>query len=73
MDKNKVISRYNFTLELISKLNLKHEPVILKKGELFIDYGEQTNKIGILINGLLICDLCFREWNRMDFPIFLSA
>lgn len=72
MDKNKVISRYNLTLKLISKLNLKHEPVTLKKGESFIDYGEQTNKIGILISGLLYATYVAEsgaEWiSRFFFP-----
>jgi CRP-like cAMP-binding protein len=57
---------------LISKLELKHEPVTLKKGEHFIDYGEQTNKIGILINGLLYATYVSEngaEWiSRFFFP-----
>jgi CRP-like cAMP-binding protein len=72
MDKNKVISRYNLTLKLISKLNLKHDPVFLKKGEPFINYDEQTNKIGILINGLLFATYVSEngtEWiSRFFFP-----
>lgn len=72
MDKNKVISRYNLTLELISKLNLKHEPVYLKKGDSFIDYGQQTNKIGILVSGLLYATYVSEtgtEWiSRFFFP-----
>ncbi|MBN1820233.1 MAG: Crp/Fnr family transcriptional regulator [Prolixibacteraceae bacterium] len=53
MDKSKVISRYNLTLDQIKELPLEHKKIILKKGECFIDYGEQTKKIGILISGLL--------------------
>lgn len=53
MDKSKVISRYKLTLNVIDKLNLKNKPILLKKGESFIDYGEKTKKIGILIDGLL--------------------
>jgi CRP-like cAMP-binding protein len=53
MDKSKVISRYNLTLEQIRKIQFKNKPVILKKGESFIDYDEKAKKIGILINGLL--------------------
>ena len=72
MDKNKVISRYNHTLELISKLHLKHDPAFLKKGECFIDYGQQTNKIGILISGLLYATYVSEsgtEWiSRFFFP-----
>ncbi len=72
MDQNKVISRYNHTLELISKLDLKHDPVLLKKSESFIDYGQQTNKIGILISGLLYATYLSEtgtEWiSRFFFP-----
>lgn len=72
MDKNKVISRYNLTLELISTLQLKHDPVLLKKGESFLDYGQQTNKIGILVNGLLYATYISEsgtEWiSRFFFP-----
>lgn len=53
MDKSKVISRYNLTLGQINELPLDHKKIILKKGESFLDYGEQTKKIGILISGLL--------------------
>jgi len=72
MDKNKVISRYNLTLKLISKLDLKNDPVFLKKGESFLDYGQQTNKIGILIHGLLYATYVSEsgaEWiSRFFFP-----
>ena len=50
MDKNKVISRYKLTLDVIDQLNLKNKPVVLHKGESFIGYGEKTKRIGILLN-----------------------
>jgi len=53
MDRKKVVSRYKLTLELLDELNLKHQPAVLKKGDSFIDYGEKTKRIGILISGLL--------------------
>lgn len=53
MDEKKIISRYKLTLEVINKVSLKNKPVILKKGDSFIDYGEKTKRIGILLNGLL--------------------
>lgn len=72
MDKKKVISRYKLTLELISTLDLKNKPVILKKGESFIDYGEEAKKVGILISGLLYATYVSdtgTEWiSRFFFP-----
>jgi len=53
MDQNKIIARYQLTLRLIDEFQLKHKPVILKKGEPFIEYGEKNKKIGILLSGLL--------------------
>jgi CRP-like cAMP-binding protein len=53
MDQEKILSRYKITLELIDQFKLKNKPVVLKKGESFIDFGEKTKKIGILIDGLL--------------------
>lgn len=53
MDQQKIISRYKLTLELLDQFQLKNKPVILHKGQSFIDFGERTKKIGILIDGLL--------------------
>ncbi len=72
MDQKKVISRYNLTLELLRELELKNKPAQLKKGESFIDYGEKTQKIGILINGLMYSTYIAEsgtEWvSRFFFP-----
>lgn len=72
MDQKKIISRYNLTLDLINQLELKNTKVILKKGEHFIDYGEKTKKIGILISGLLFASYLSdtgNEWiSRFFFP-----
>lgn len=72
MDKNKIISRFELTLKLIESLRLRNEPVILPKGELFIDYGEQNRKIGILLDGLLFASYLSdsgTEWvSRFFFP-----
>lgn len=72
MDKRKVISRYKLTLEVIDKLNLRSKPVLLQKGESFIDYGEKTKRIGILLNGLLYATYLSdngTEWiSRFFFP-----
>jgi CRP-like cAMP-binding protein len=72
MDKNKVISRYKLTLEVIHQLKLKNKAVILQKGESFIDYGEKTKRIGILLDGLLYATYISEsgtEWvSRFFFP-----
>lgn len=72
MHRNKVINRYKITLEIIGKLNLRNNPVILKKGDSFIDYGEKTKRIGILLNGLLYATYLSDsgiEWiSRFFFP-----
>lgn len=72
MDQKKIISRYRLTLELINQFDLKNKPVILTKGESFIDYGEKTKKIGILIEGLLYSTYIAdsgTEWiSRFFFP-----
>jgi CRP-like cAMP-binding protein len=72
MDQKKIISRFEHTLELIDVFKLKNEPVVLRKGELFIDYGEKNNKIGILMDGLLYASYLSdsgTEWvSRFFFP-----
>lgn len=72
MDQNKVIARYNLTLELIGNLQLRNTPVLLKKGDSFIGYGEKTKRIGILLNGLLYATYLSNngtEWiSRFFFP-----
>ena len=72
MDQKKIISRFEHTLDLIDSFNLENEPVILSKGELFIDYGEKNNKIGILTDGLLYASYLAdsgTEWvSRFFFP-----
>ena len=72
MDKNKVISRHKLTLDQIQGMSLKSKPHILKKGDSFIDYGEQTKKIGILLDGLLYATYIAdsgQEWiSRFFYP-----
>ncbi|WP_346859745.1 Crp/Fnr family transcriptional regulator [uncultured Draconibacterium sp.] len=72
MDQKKIISRFEHTLELIDVFKLKNEPAVLRKGELFIDYGEKNNKIGILMDGLLYASYLSdngTEWvSRFFFP-----
>ncbi len=72
MDQQKIIARYKLTLELLEQFELKNKPFILKKGESFIDYGEKTKRIGILIDGLLYSSYVAdsgSEWiSRFFFP-----
>ncbi|MFV0268164.1 MAG: Crp/Fnr family transcriptional regulator [Draconibacterium sp.] len=72
MDKTKIITRYEHTLKLLTDFNLNSEPVLLPKGELFIDYGEKNHKIGILLDGLMYATYLSdsgTEWvSRFFFP-----
>lgn len=72
MDQQKIKSRYKLTLELLNEFELKNKPVVLKKGDSFINYGEKTKKIGILIHGLLYSSYVSdsgTEWiSRFFFP-----
>ncbi len=72
MDQKKVISRFKLTLTELDKLDMKSKSVSLKKGEAFINYGERTKKIGILLSGLLYATYVSEggtEWiSRFFFP-----
>lgn len=72
MDQQKVVARYHITLDLLNKVELKNKPVVLKKGESFVGYGEKIQKIGILISGLLYSTYISEngtEWiSRFFFP-----
>lgn len=72
MDRKKIISRFEDTLSLVESFNLKNKPVLLKKGELFINYGEKNKKLGILLDGLLYATYLTdggTEWvSRFFFP-----
>lgn len=72
MDQNKIISRFEHTIKQIGSFGLKNKPFILKKGEVFIDYGDKDRKIGILLDGLLYASYLSdsgTEWvSRFFFP-----
>lgn len=72
MDQKKIISRYQHTLNLIQTLELKNTTSELKKGDYFINYGEKTKKIGILVDGFLYASYLSdggTEWiSRFFFP-----
>lgn len=44
---------YNQTLVQLKEFFAKKCPVKLKKGEIFLDYGDQSQKLGIVLDGLL--------------------
>ena len=44
---------YQQTFEQLKAFFSARQPVLLKKGETFLDYGEPNRKLGILISGLL--------------------
>ncbi len=48
-----LISGYNQTLVQLKEFFAKKCPVNLKKGETFLDYGDQSQKLGIVLDGLL--------------------
>ena len=72
MDQKKIITRFERTIDFLATFELKNEPVVSKKGELFIDYGEKNNKIGLLTDGLLYASYLSdsgTEWvSRFFFP-----
>lgn len=72
MDKSKVKSRHSLTIALLEKYNLKNKPLVLRKNEHFIEYGEKTKRIGILVSGLLYATYVTdtgEEWvSRFFFP-----
>ena len=53
MGANNLISAYNSTLIQLHEFFAKKSPCLLKKGEAFIDYGDHSGKLGIVLDGLL--------------------
>ena len=53
MDITELLKKYGLTFNQIEEISSKLIPISLKKGEIFIKYGDKTQKLGILINGLL--------------------
>jgi CRP-like cAMP-binding protein len=50
---NHLFKGYSQTLVQLKEFFAKKAPVTLKKGETFLDYGDQSQKLGIVLNGLL--------------------
>lgn len=50
---NELFAGYNATLLHLKEFFAKETPVKLKKGEVFLNYGDQSQKLGIVLDGLL--------------------
>ncbi len=50
---NHLFTEYTETLAQLKEFFVKKCPVSLKKGEAFLDYGDQSQKLGIVLDGLL--------------------
>lgn len=44
---------YQGTFDQLKEFFAARQPILLKKGEVFLDYGELNRKIGILVSGLM--------------------
>jgi cAMP-binding proteins - catabolite gene activator and regulatory subunit of cAMP-dependent protein kinases len=50
---NHLFTGYTDTLTQLKDFFVKKCPVTLKKGDVFLDYGDHSQKLGIVLNGLL--------------------
>jgi CRP/FNR family transcriptional regulator, anaerobic regulatory protein len=50
---NNLFKGYTRTLVKLKEFFAQKPPVVLKKGEIFLDYGDQSQKLGIVLSGLL--------------------
>ena len=53
MGANSLVTKYNSTLIQLQEFFSKKIPCTLKRGETFIDYGDSSSKLGIVLDGLL--------------------
>lgn len=53
MDITKLLEDYGLTFSQIEEISSKMTPISLKKGDSFIRLGEKSQRLGILLNGLL--------------------
>ena len=53
MGATNLVTKYNSTLVQLQDFFSKKSPCTLKKGETFIDYGDPSGKLGIVLDGLL--------------------
>jgi CRP-like cAMP-binding protein len=61
MDIKKLLNESGFTLDQINEISSRLKPLTLKKGDLFLRINEKTQKIGILLNGLLYASYMSEE------------
>ena len=50
---NTFISGYQQTLQQLKTLFSQRSPILIKKGEIFVNYGEKNQRLGILLSGLM--------------------
>jgi len=50
---NTFISAYQQTLQQLKDLFSQRAPISVKKGEIFVNYGEKNQHLGILLSGLM--------------------
>ena len=53
MTDDSLISGYKQTLAQLREFFTKRSPVFLKKGDVFVGYGEQNRRLGLLTDGLM--------------------
>lgn len=53
MSEDRLIWGYKQTLFQLKDFFSERQPIVLKKGESFIEYGEQNRRMGLLLSGLM--------------------
>ncbi len=61
MDIERLLNESGFTVDQINEISSRLKPLSLKKGDLFLRINEKTQKIGILLNGLLYASYISEE------------
>ena len=68
-----LLPEYRRTLVQLKKFFATKSSEKLKKGEIFLDYGDQSQKLGIVFRRNIIFHLLIRNRAGMDFQLFLST
>ena len=59
---NTFISGYQQTLQQLKTLFSQRSPILIKKGEIFVNYGEKNQRLGILLSGLMYASYFSKEF-----------